>query len=105
MKTKHLLFNFLLGSTIIVNAQITVNSRIAAALDDHEQRTSGALTQNGTLGDMYPGSTSLELGSFNSTSDPILVGLRFTNVTVPKFATIQSAYIQFTVKDAAKNTD
>jgi hypothetical protein len=76
-----------------------------AALDDHEERTSGTVTQSGTLGDMYPASTALELGNDQPTADPVLVGLRFKNVTIPKYADIISAYIQFTVKGTSKNTD
>ena len=105
MKKNLLLISFLIGGSSFMSSQTTITSTINAALDDHEERILGALTQNGTVGDMYPGSTGLELGSENVTSNPILVGLRFTNITVPKFATITNAYIQFTVKGTSKNTD
>lgn len=106
MKSKHLLLSSLMIGAALLKAQAPLNIKIASALDDHEERITGVVPQTGTTGDMYPGSTGLEFGSFTSTTDPILIGLRFTNVTIPKFATnIQSAYIQFTVKGTAKNFD
>lgn len=106
MKSKQLLLSTLLISAALLKAQAPLNIKIAAALDDHQERVSGANPQTGTLGDMYVGSTTLNLGNFTSSTDPVLVGLRFTNVTIPKFATnIQSAYIQFTVKGTGKNFD
>jgi|GEM_PF-2297385 len=105
IKTKHLLISFLIGSASMMLGQTTLNLKINAALDDHEERTTGPVPQTGTTGNMYPGSIALELGNESATSDPVLVGLRFTNVTIPKFATIMNAYIQFTVKGISKNTD
>ena len=105
MKTKLLLMSALISFTTLVVGQITINSRVNTALDDHEERTSGTVSQTGTLGNMYPGSTALELGNDLPTADPIMVGLRFTNITIPKFASIINAYIQFTVKDSLKLTD
>ncbi len=106
MKSKQLLLSTLLISAALLKAQAPLNIKIATALDDHQEHVSGANPQTGTLGDMYVGSTTLNLGNFTSSTDPVLVGLRFTNVTIPKFATnIQSAYIQFTVKGTGKNFD
>ncbi|MBL7931131.1 MAG: hypothetical protein JNL60_04495, partial [Bacteroidia bacterium] len=106
MKSKHLLVSVLLGSATLINAQAPLNIKIASAMDDHQERISGANPQSGTVGDMYVGATTLNLGNFTSSSDPTLIGLRFTNVTIPKQATnIQSAYIQFTVKGTSKNFD
>lgn len=106
MKSKHLLFSVLLSSTALIKAQAPLNIKIASALDDHQERISGANPQSGTLGDMYVGANTLTFGNFTSNSDPTLIGLRFTNVAIPKFANnIQSAYIQFTVKGTSKNFD
>jgi hypothetical protein len=85
--------------------QTTINVRVNASLDDHEERITGDLPQSGTVGDMDAGSSDLELGNESATADPQLVGVRFTSVTIPPFATIVSAYIQFAVDATAKNTD
>ncbi len=58
--------------------------RIAAGSDDAEERTTGDVTL---------GSTDLEI-VFDRGGHQI-VGLRFTGVDVPRFATISNAYIQF----------
>lgn len=105
MMKKLLLAGLIAGSSSFVLAQTTINVRVNSALDDHEERCAGNVTQSGTLGDMIVGSDDLELGNENPTSNPQLVGLRFTNVTIPKGATIMSAYIQFAVDSATKNTD
>lgn len=105
MRTKLLLTGALLGSAMLLSSQTTINIKISAALDDHEERISGALPQQGTLGDMIVASPTLELGNETSTTNPQLVGLRFINVPLPKFATIMDAYIQFTVKGTSKLTD
>ena len=105
MKTKLLFIGFLIGGSALITAQTTLNIKVNAALNDHEERTSGPVSQTGTLGDMYAGSTGLELGNDQPTADPVMVGLRFTNVTIPKFASIVSGYIQFTVKGTTKNTN
>ncbi len=105
MKTKQLLISLLIGSAGIVLGQTTLNIKVNAALNDHEERTTGPVPQTGTTGNMYPGSTALELGNETAAADPVLVGLRFTGITIPKFATIMNAYIQFTVKGTTKNTD
>ncbi|PBQ34405.1 hypothetical protein CNR22_22375 [Sphingobacteriaceae bacterium] len=98
MTKKLLLMSLLIGSALAVSAQTTVTSKISAALDDHEEKISGPLPVTGTAGDMYSASTALNLGSETATSNPVMVGVRFTNITVPKFATIISAYIQFNVQ-------
>lgn len=100
MTPKLLLMSLLLAGA--ATAQTTVTSKITAALDDHEEKIAGALPiASGAAGDMYVGSTALNLGSETATSTPIMVGLRFTNITVPKFATVISAYIQFNVQGTA----
>jgi hypothetical protein len=63
----------------------TFSKRIATGADDVEQNVSG--------GRMMSGSSDLEM--VMDGSDKQLVGLRFTNVSVPKGAVIQNAYIQF----------
>lgn len=104
-KLKTLLFLFLIGSTSFIYGQTTLNVRVNNGLDDHEERISGSVSQTGTLGNMDAASDDLELGNEQPTADPQLVGIRFTNITIPKFATIVSAYIQFAVDGTGKNTD
>jgi hypothetical protein len=62
--------------------------RIAAGPDDVEESATGSLANN---------STDLEL-VFDGSNQ--LVGLRFTNVTIPQGATIASAYVQFQADEA-----
>ncbi|PBQ30483.1 hypothetical protein CNR22_01435 [Sphingobacteriaceae bacterium] len=103
--TKSFLISVLIGSASLMLGQTTFTVRVNSSLDDHEERISGAVPQTGTLGDMDSGSSDLELGNETATSDPQLVGVRFTSVTIPPMATIMSAYIQFAVDATAKNTD
>ncbi|MEI2302527.1 cadherin repeat domain-containing protein, partial [Ensifer sp. MJa1] len=60
--------------------------RIAASIDDVEQRDTGAMTSN---------SSDLELAVDGSKIQT--VGMRFTGIDIPKGAIITNAYIQFTV--------
>jgi PKD repeat protein len=66
----------------------TLSRAVAASADDAEESASGSVTLT---------SSDLELvyDSSNQT-----VGIRFTNVTVPKNATITGAYVQFEVDEA-----
>lgn len=105
MRTKQFLTGLLLGGTLAISAQTTIHVKVSTALDDHEERIAGALPQTGTVGNMVVGSTELDLGNATATTDPLLIGLRFSNVNLPKQASISSAYIQFTVKGTSKNTD
>jgi len=102
---KQLLFALLIGSTSIIFGQTTLNVRVNSSLDDHEERINGSVPQSGTLGDMDPGSSDLELGNESATADPQLVGVRFASLAIPANATIVNAYIQFAVDATAKNTD
>jgi hypothetical protein len=106
MKTKQLLISMFIGSASLMLSQVTTFSvRVSSALDDHEERISGSVSQTGTLGNMDAGSSDLELGNEKAAADPQLVGVRFSSVAIPANATIVNAYIQFTVDDIAKNTD
>ncbi|MBN1672562.1 MAG: fibronectin type III domain-containing protein [Kiritimatiellae bacterium] len=67
--------------------------RIAAGTDDVEQRADGTI---------YTDSTDLELTEDGS--GPQAVGLRFTNVDVPRGAVIQNAYVQFQVDEPTPAT-
>lgn len=73
---------------------------ISAADNDQEEWLTGS-----SQGTLDAGSSDLELGTENSGSDPQVVGVRFTNITIPKGAYIKSAYLQFTVDATSKNTD
>ncbi len=70
----------------------TVTSRISASLNDVEEHES-----DGAIG--YPSSATFEIGHDAGQEDQ-LVGLRFTNVQVPKDATIVSAELEFTAREA-----
>ncbi len=65
-------------------APVIIETRVAAAGDDVEQKASGSISSN---------VTDLELGLDGTTSQT--VGLRFTGIDIPKGAIITSAYIQF----------
>jgi Bacterial protein of unknown function (DUF839)/Secretion system C-terminal sorting domain len=83
----------------------TFSKRIAAADDDLEEYIPGT-GQTKTLGTMDSGSSDLELGAETAGNiDPQLVGMRFTNIDLPKNAIVTNAYIQFTVDATGKNTD
>lgn len=62
-------------------------TRIDSSNDDVEQRNDGS---------MYWNSSDLELITDGSSQE---VGLRFTNVNIPKDAVITSAYIEFTIDE------
>jgi hypothetical protein len=97
----------LLGSASFVSAQAptTISVTVNSSLDDHEERINGSVPQTGTLGAMDAASSDLELGNEAAAADPQLVGVRFTNLTIPANAIISKAYIQFAVDATAKNTD
>lgn len=105
MKAKLFLISCVFNTVLVMKSQTVLFISVDAADDDFEERISGALPQTGTVGDMIAGSTVLELGNETATTDPQLVGLRFTNVTIPKFASIMNAYIQFAVAGTSKKTD
>ncbi|MEY3982806.1 MAG: hypothetical protein RL160_363, partial [Bacteroidota bacterium] len=65
----------------------------------------GPPTQTKNIGDIDWNSSDLEFGYESSTTDPQLVGLRFTNIGIPKGSLITNAYIQFTVDATSKNAD
>lgn len=71
-------------------ASIVIETRIAVAGDDIEQRKSGGISSN---------VSDLELGYDGST--PHVVGLRFTSIDIPPGAIITNAYIQFTADEVS----
>jgi PKD repeat protein len=83
------------SSTVSITCGTTfsIAKRISAGSDDVEEGVSGTV---------YNNSTDLELvyDSYNSQGDQ-LVGLRFTNLSIPQGAFITSAYIQFTCDEAS----
>jgi len=68
----------------------TINVKISNGDDDVEQ--------NGVNGSMYMNSSDIELVADGSRGDQI-IGLRFRNIDIPQGATINNAYIQFTVDE------
>lgn len=77
---------------------------ITAADDDMEEWIAGA-GQTQTVGALDGGSSDLEFGTEGAGADPQMVGMRFTNINIPKKAYIKRAYIQFTNDATTKNTD
>src|SRR6218665_245930 len=92
------------GSLSLAFGQTTLSVSVNSSLDDHEEWIVGA-NQSNPVGDMDAGSSDLELGEESANADPQLVGMRFTNITIPANASIINAYIQFAVDATAKNTD
>lgn len=82
------------GSVSPTKTPIVFAKRVATGTDDGEENISN--------GSMYLTSTDLEMIADGSTNQQ--VGIRFTNVTVPKGATITKAYIQFTCDEVSTNT-
>jgi len=68
---------------------------IATALDDMEERPDGSLDYD---------SSDLEITEENDSNNQ-LIGLRFSNFSIPRGATITGAYVQFSVDEPDKNSD
>ena len=84
---------------------LNFTAQIAAADDDQEEWIAGP-NQTKVVGTLDAGSSDLELGTEAANNgDPQVVGLRFTNLAIPKGALIKSAKIQFQVDNTNKNTD
>lgn len=93
-----LLFLALIASASSMMAQTTLNRLVNTSTDDMEEYLGS--------GAHDIGSSDLEIGD-ESPGDPTskqLIGLRFTNLTIPQGAIILSAYIQFTY-DNSKTSD
>ena len=73
----------------------TLAKKISTGNDDVEQRPDGSI---------YFDSSDLELINDSHTGGDQVVGLRFRSINIPQGATIDNAYIQFTV-DETKNTN
>lgn len=71
------------------NGTQTFDKRVTRSQDDAEQKTNGK---------MYLTSSDLELVD-DAVHDTEMVGMRFTGVTIPPGATIESAYVQFTADE------
>lgn len=81
-----------------VNVTVTaqaVNSRI---LDVRINNASDDAEENNSSGSMYLTSSDLEL--VRDTADQ-MVGMRFTEIDIPQGATINTAYVQFTVDETS----
>lgn len=67
----------------------TIEKRINSSMDDVEERDNG---------DMYTNSSDVELVYDGSRGNQV-IGLRFTDISIPQGATIDRAYVQFTVDE------
>ncbi|MBU6339907.1 MAG: DUF839 domain-containing protein [Bacteroidetes bacterium] len=86
-------------------AQQSITVQVNTINDDLEEYLPGP-NQTKTVGAIDAGSSDLELGTETAGNiDPQLVGVRFTDVNIPKNAWILSAYLQFEVDNTSKNTD
>ena len=84
----------------------SISRRISSINDDLEEWTSNGTPSTGkTLGAVDIGSSDLEFGCESAAGDSQMVGLRFTDINIPKGSSIQNAYIQFTVDATNKNTN
>jgi hypothetical protein len=90
---------FFAASSAIVNAA-TIARSIAAGSDDAEE----FLEPPADLGVMSLTSSDLELHSDGPPNDRQWVGMRFTNISIPRGAPITSASVQFTT-DAVDTDD
>ena len=75
--------------------------RINANINDVEELD--ADKSGGSEGDMDLGSSDLEFNPSSDTTGSGYIGLRYTNVTIPQGATIDSAKIQFHVDEVLDN--
>ena len=75
--------------------------QVSSSTDDAEELSSTEVSDFGAPGDLDLGSSDLELvddTSFNGTGQT--VGIRFSNITIPKGAIILDAYMEFSKDDA-----
>lgn len=85
----------------VIAAEQTLTVQINQGSDDMEEWLGGQ-SKGATDFD----SSDLELGSdAKDGTSPQLIGLRFQNITIPKNAKINSAYIEFELDATSKNTD
>jgi hypothetical protein len=91
---------FFAASSAKVNAATIVRS-IAAGSDDAEE----ALDPAAEVGNTNITSTDMELSSDGPPDDRQWVGLRFTNIAIPRGAPISNAQIQFTVDSTDEEPD
>jgi len=80
----------------------TISIRITNDNDDSEEAL--ATADGKVKGDQDIASSDIELG-FESTNVPQIAALRFANISIPKDATIQSAYLKFYVDAIGKNAN
>jgi Bacterial cadherin-like domain len=73
---------------------IRFERRILLGSDDTEELEGGSAS-----GDMFNNSPDLDFGSDSGDSVKAIVGLRFTNITIPPDANIVNAWLQFTAND------
>jgi 2',3'-cyclic-nucleotide 2'-phosphodiesterase (5'-nucleotidase family) len=78
-----------------MHAQNTLQVRVNNGNDDAEEEV--------TAGTMYLTSSDLEMSFDSFVTDDQLIGLRFTGISLPANATIENAYIQFTVDELKAN--
>jgi len=75
-------------TSLCTNDPNTILARVAAGSDDAEESATGSVSlTSGDLELVYDGSNQV-------------VGLRFTGLAIPRAATIQEAWVQFTVDEA-----
>ncbi len=87
----------LIASTSMLCAQSTFSVRVNSSSDDAEEAVAS--------GAMYDTSSDLELvfDDWVNVNDNQLIGIRFTNITIPQGAVITRAYIQFEVDELKAN--
>lgn len=97
----------LFATCIFVVAQQTITVKLTNASDDLEEwiAPKAGQTQSETVGNTDYNSSDLELGCEGNGvgKNPLMVGLRFPGISIPKGATIVSAYMEFEVDATSKN--
>jgi predicted metal-dependent phosphoesterase TrpH len=74
---------------------VVFQKRVSTGMDDVEENSSGS---------MYTNSTDIEVVYDGSTIGNQTVGLRFSDITIPRNAVITKAYIQFTCDEVTTTT-
>jgi len=77
----------------VTASPIVITSQVVSSADDAEETISG--------GSMDLTSSDLELGADGGTTQ--LVGMRFTNISIPRGATILNAYVEFEVDETGSD--
>jgi len=100
MKNLILILITFVFSTTVLEAQITINRQINSDNDDAEEYLSPLSGYSVGTVDLLSSDLEMQWDGLNQ-----MVGLRFTNITIPQGATITNAYVQFTADGSTSGTN